>query len=214
MESKLMETKSGNDLTDDKFVSQFNQVDAAALMSTLKKAKLCAQKVHFERRTRTLKQIGLSAAKFSKLVQIGRDTRFDDPAVQSLLPSGFSVLYALSLLSDEQWKKALNEKLIFPTVTRSAVDRLRRGPLPKKPRSLPAWLFLGISADKDMTPANKSRLEAAILKICEQEGAELIPHRGPRGSDRISEGLRQTRSPSISPVDTLVATEEAGDDQG
>lgn len=209
-----METKSGNDLTDDKFVSQFNQVDAAALMSTLKKAKLCAQKVQFEHRTRTLKQIGLSAAKFSKLVQIGRDTRFDDPAVQSLLPSGFSVLYALSLLSDEQWQKALDEKLISPTVTRSAVDRLRRGPLPKKPRPLPAWLFLGIFADKDMTPSHRSRLEEAILKICEQEGAELIRHDRPPGNDSISEGLKQTRSPPISPVDTLVATEGAGDDQG
>ena len=209
-----MKTKSDNDLTDDNFVSQFIQLDADALTSTLKKAKLCAQKNdRFENPKGTLKRIGFSAAKFSKYVQIGRCTRFDDPFVRSLLPSEFTILYPLSQFSDEQWKKALDEKLISPTVTRSAVDRFRRGPLPKKPRTLPAWLFLGISADKDMTPSHRSRLKEAILKICEQEGAELIPHGGPRGSDSI-EGLRQTRSPSISPVDTIVATEGADDDQG
>ena len=210
-----METNSEHHLTDDEFVSRFKQHHMDTLTTTLELAKLCAQKDdRFENPKETLKRIGFSAAKFSKYVQIGRCTRFDDPSVRPLLPSEFTVLYALSQLSDEQWKKALDEKLISPTVTRSAVDRFRRGPLPKKPRTLPAWLFLGISADKDMTPAHRSRLEEAILKICEQEGAELIRHDGPRGSDSISEGLRQTRSPPISPVDTLVATEGAGDDQG
>lgn len=210
-----METNSEHHLTDEKFVLQFNECRAQSLIDTLRLAKLCAQKDdRFENQKGTLKRIGFSAAKFSKYVTIGRCTRFDEPAIQSLLPPEFTILHSLTQFSDEQWKKAIDERLISPTVTRSAVDSFRRGPLPKKPRTLPAWLFLGISADKDMTPSHRSRLKEAILKICEQEGAELIPHDGPRGSDSISEGLRQTRSPSISPVDTLVATEGADDDQG
>jgi len=210
-----METETDNGLTDEQFVTQFNHCRALSLTGTLKLAKLCAQKGdRFENRKRTLKRVGFSAAKFSKHVTIGRCTRFDDPSVQPLLPPEFTILHTLVQLSDEQWKKALDEKLVSPTVTRSAVDRFRRGPLPKKSRLLPAWLFLGISADKDMTPAHRSRLEEAILKICEQEGADLIRHDWPPGNDSLSEGLRQTRSPPISPVDTLVATEGAGDDQG
>jgi hypothetical protein len=71
-----------------------------------------------------LRAARMSKANFRKLVGIGRDQRLR--RIEALLPPGFSIIYEVSLLSDEVFKEAVNAGVIHPHVRRGEIEALRK----------------------------------------------------------------------------------------
>jgi hypothetical protein len=92
----------------------------------------------------------------------------------------------LTRLDDEHWQEAIRRNLISPTVTRNTINSLRQGADPKKSKSLPSWLLMGISAPAGFSDEDESRLQEKILTICEESGVQLFR----RDKSRAAKGAR------------------------
>ena len=71
-----------------------------------------------------LRTAQMSKSTFMKLVTIGRDERLR--RVKDLLPPGFSVIYALSQLSNEDFNDSVQAGIIHPQVRRAEIEALRK----------------------------------------------------------------------------------------
>ena len=103
-----------------------------------------------------LRTAQMSKSTFMKLVTIGRDERLR--RVKDLLPPGFSVIYALSQLSNEAFNNSVQAGIIHPQVRRAEIEALRKpsateGTGPVEATDLPAAL-------KKMAPGG--RLEFVV----------------------------------------------------
>jgi hypothetical protein len=159
--------------SDEEFVATFKKISGPSpVVITLKLAKLCAAKKSFSAERLTLRKLKLSASKFSKYAQIGRDRRFDDPAVRRQLPAkaGYSILYALSLLDEEQWHRGF-DGIITPRTTRAEVDALRTGIHTKKrARTRSESFFASVTIPKRATENDIADFRAALISLCEEKG--------------------------------------------
>ena len=96
-------------------------------------------------------------ATFSKFVRIGTDTRLHGPDVQRLLPTHYTTVYHISLLTDEELKQAIAENVIHPEMMRDHLQKWRNAyrerfvvaPSPKEAASNSAVVGLRIDQTKD-----------------------------------------------------------------
>jgi hypothetical protein len=92
---------------------------------------------------------------FSKFVQIGTDTRLYAPDIQRLLPPHYTTMYAVTLLTDQELKRAIAEKVLHPDIKRNQLQRwLNRHRAPriagaKEAASDPAVASAPIAATQD-----------------------------------------------------------------
>jgi hypothetical protein len=92
-------------------------------------ARLCAQaseQLTVAQRSELMPELPFGEATFSKFVQIGTDTRLNAPEVQRLLPPHYTTTYAVTLLTDEELKEAIAEKVIHPDMQREELQRWRK----------------------------------------------------------------------------------------
>ena len=125
-------SETGNNLTVDLLPGSRGYPGQAHSLKPSKLAALCAAKKSFSAEKLTLQKVKLSASKFSKYAHIGRDRRFDEIRDQLPKKAGYSVLYAMSQLSDEQWQRGFDEGIINPRSSRSDIDAFRTGSLELK----------------------------------------------------------------------------------
>jgi hypothetical protein len=64
-------------------------------------------------------------ATFSKFVRIGTDIRLQTPEIQRLLPPHYTAMYLVTLLTDEELKQAIAEKVLHPDMTRAQLQKWR-----------------------------------------------------------------------------------------
>ena len=88
--------------------------------------RLCAEanaRLTATEKSELMPSLPFGEATFSKFVRIGTDTRLHVPDVQRLLPAHYTTTYHISLLTDEELKQAIAEKVICPDMKR---DHLRK----------------------------------------------------------------------------------------
>jgi hypothetical protein len=165
-----------DNLSDEKFIAEFKRIrgpDPAAI--TLKLAALCAAKKSFSAEKSTLSKLKLTPSKFSKYAQIGRDRRFN--AIRNQLPkkAGYSVLYAMTQLSDEQWRDGFENGIISPQSSRSEIDAFRTGVAREKAsRSRSERYFAAVTIPPKTSAKDKDGFRAALISLCENVGFEAV----------------------------------------
>jgi hypothetical protein len=91
-------------------------------------ARLCAEanaRLTITRKSELMPKLPFGEATFSKFVRIGNDARLHAPEVQSLLPPHYTTTYAVTLLTDQELKQAISEKVICPDMKREQLQRWR-----------------------------------------------------------------------------------------
>lgn len=73
-------------------------------------------------------QLDFSSDTAQRLMAIARDQRLSNPAHVRFLPRSYSTLHELTKLSDEQFSRGIEEKIINPDMERREVERLRPRP--------------------------------------------------------------------------------------
>jgi hypothetical protein len=168
--------EADGNLTDEKFVAAFRRISGPSdLNITLKLATLCAAKQFFSAAKLTLQRLKLNESKFSKYVQIGRDRRFDE--IRERLPekAGYSVLYAMSQLNEEQWQRAITGGVINSRSSRSEIEAFRTGIPKKKPaRNEAGPFFAGVKILKGTGDKDKEKFRADFISLCERAGFEAV----------------------------------------
>ena len=103
------------------------------LEEIMKVARLCAEanaRLTAAEKSELMPSLPFVEATFSKLVQIGNNARLQKPEIQQLLPPHYTTMYALTLLTDEEWALAITGKVIHPDLKREELQEWRRS-LPK-----------------------------------------------------------------------------------
>ena len=100
-------------------------------------ARLCAEasvRLTSAQKRDLMQALPFGETAFSKLAQIGTDTRLHVPEIRRLLPPHYTTAYAVTLLTDEELKRAIAENVIYPDMKRAELQRWRnsRRKLPKK----------------------------------------------------------------------------------
>ena len=96
-----------------------------ALLST---ARLCAEagaRLTTAQKLELIQVLPFGQTTFSKFVQIGTDTRLNAPDIKRLLPPHYTMLYAVTSLTDEELKQSIAEKVIHPDMKRDDVQKWR-----------------------------------------------------------------------------------------
>ena len=89
-------------------------------------ARLCAEasaRLTAVQKRELIQALPFGDTAFSKFVQIGTDTRLYAPDIQRLLPPHYTTTYAVTLLTDEELKRAIAEKVIYPDMKRNQLQR-------------------------------------------------------------------------------------------
>ena len=170
----LAETDSN--LTDEEFIARFKKISGpSSHVITLKLAALCAAKKSFSAEKLALQKVKLSASKFSKYAQIGRDHRFDEIRNQLPKKAGYSVLYAMSQLNNEQWQRGFDDGIINPRSSRSDIDAFRTGvSRAKAARNQSAPFFAAVTIPQKVRDQDKANFRAAFISLCEEAGFEAV----------------------------------------
>jgi hypothetical protein len=85
-------------------------------------ARLCAEadaRLTTAQKLELIEALPFGAATFSKLLRIGTDTRLHTPGIQRLLPAHYTITYAVTLLTDEELKLAIADKVIHLDMNRA-----------------------------------------------------------------------------------------------
>ncbi|MGX4802077.1 hypothetical protein [Bradyrhizobium guangdongense] len=166
--------ESGLALTDEEFIKKFRKLSGPSPLKTaLSLAALCAAKTSFSAMGLTLKRVGLSSSKFSKYSQIGRDPRIEKIKGQLPAKAGYSVLYALSRLTDDEWQRGFGEEIITPQSSRSEIEAFRTG-VPRKSyaRVERVPFFASVTVTESKSAKEIEKLRAALISLCEEFGCE------------------------------------------
>ena len=70
-----------------------------------------------------VQQLPFKQPAFSKLSQIGKDTRLHAPEVVRLLPPHYSIVYLLTKLTDDELESAVKEGVINPDMKRAELQK-------------------------------------------------------------------------------------------
>lgn len=174
---QISPAKTDDSPSDEKFIAEFRRISGPSpLVKALKLALLCATKSSFSAERSTLRKLKLSKSKFSKYARIGGDRRLDE--LRSRLPdnAGYSVLYAMSLLNDEQWKRGFKDGIISPRSSRSEIDAFRTGvPVAGKTApNPPVPFFAAVTIPDKVGDKAKEEFRAALIALCEGVGFEAV----------------------------------------
>ena len=92
-------------------------------------ARLCAEasaRLTALQKRELIQALPFGDSAFSKFVQIGTDTRLYAPDIQRLLPPHYTTVYAVTLLTDEELKRAVVEKVLHPDMQRAQLEKWHR----------------------------------------------------------------------------------------
>ena len=132
-----------------------------ATASIMEVARLCAEandRLSPSDKKQLLEAIPFSPPTFSKLAQIGTDRRLQSMRVQKLLPPNYSIMYSVAQLEDADFKTAIKEGIVNPTLKRADLQKWledkNRGDKPPKLRTmkLPDVFFAAIRLPKELSP--------------------------------------------------------------
>ena len=88
-------------------------------------AGLCAEanaRLTAPQRSELMAYLPFGPVTFSKFAQIGSDIRLHAPDIQRLLPPHYTTVYAVTLLTDEELRQAIAEKVICPDMKRNQLQ--------------------------------------------------------------------------------------------
>ncbi len=129
-----------------------------------------------------LRAAQMNRATFMKFVSIGRDERLK--SIKELLPPGFSVIHAVSQLSDEAFKEATEAGIIHPQVRRSEIEALRKpgtskesvtqAELPAAVRDLTAGGRCEFLVPKDIDAGRFAQVKQALGALTKKFGIEIV----------------------------------------
>ena len=91
-------------------------------------ARLCAEanaRLTTAQKLELIQVLPFGQTTFSKFVQIGTDTRLNAPDIKRLLPPHYTMLYAVTLLTDEELKQSIAENVIHPDMKRDDLQKWR-----------------------------------------------------------------------------------------
>ena len=91
-------------------------------------ARLCADantRLSEAKKQELMTSLPFGQATFSKFAKFGADTRLT-PEIQRLLPPRYTTMYAVSLLTNEEFDQAIVEKIIHPDLKREELEKWRR----------------------------------------------------------------------------------------
>lgn len=127
------------------------------------------------------------APTFSKLVQIGNDTRLPD--IRHLLSASYSSIYAVTQLSTVQLKQGIAKGEIHPGSRREDIEALRGKTFRHSKATLPidlepkvtlassavSWsTFAELRISSDFPSESRSPMERDLLEVAERYGAKLV----------------------------------------
>jgi hypothetical protein len=131
-----------------------------------------------------LDELPFSKATFVKLSQIGGDQRLRGIAEQ--LPASFSIIYEITLLSDEQFEQAVASNKIRPKVQRNEIIKLRNLDEPSNEsadenegaQELPAAKFEAGKLYKFQMPTDEAecgRIGKVLAKLTKKLAVAITP---------------------------------------
>jgi hypothetical protein len=100
--------------------------DYLGLTAMMEVARLCVEasnRLTAAQKLELIAKLPFGETTFSKLIQIGTDSRLHTPVVQRLLPADFTTIHAVALLKDEELSIAIAEKVIHPGMKRPELRR-------------------------------------------------------------------------------------------
>jgi hypothetical protein len=154
-----------------------------ATESILEVARLCAEandRLSAPDKKQLLEALPFSSPTFSKLAQIGTDRRLQSTRVQKLLPPNYSIIYSVAQLEDADFKTAIKEGIVNPTMKRADlqtwIEDRDPGDKPPKPRSvnLPNGFFAAIKLLKELSPREVERLNELLDQVRLEFNAEIV----------------------------------------
>lgn len=108
-------------------ITSYWQQSTAAILEAAASCKEASDALSSLEKKRLLARLPFSSSTFSKLVAIGGDSRIANPKIRQLLPPSFSSMYEVTLLNDDQLKRAVKERLLSPHTKRAAISKWREG---------------------------------------------------------------------------------------
>jgi hypothetical protein len=82
-----------------------------------------SQRLTDAQKSELITKLPFGEATFSKLVQIGTDTRLHTKDVQRLLPPHYTTIYSVTLLEHHELKLAMSERIISPEMKRAGLQK-------------------------------------------------------------------------------------------
>jgi hypothetical protein len=108
------------------YASSIGECWYRGLTAMMEVARLCAEasnRLIAVQKSELIAKLPFGEATFSKLTQIGTDSRLHTPEVQRLLPAHYTTIYAVTLLNDEELSAAIAEKVIHTKIKRAELQR-------------------------------------------------------------------------------------------
>jgi hypothetical protein len=109
------------------YVSAINGEWQRGVDAFINAARLCAEanaRLTIAQKSVLIQGLPFGETAFSKFVQIGSDARL--PEIQRLLPPHYTTVYAVTLLTDEELKRAIAENVIYPDMKRAELQKWHR----------------------------------------------------------------------------------------
>jgi hypothetical protein len=143
--------------------------------SILETARLCAEanaKLPKKEKHALLAELPFEHPTFSKLAKIGSDPRIHADSIKGLLPPSYSIMYALSSLSDEQLQHAVDSGVLHPKATRTDIESLSE----QEQERLDArpLMFGHIQAPHDWASDKLDQLEQELHELMSVHGATFV----------------------------------------
>ena len=174
--------------------------------------RLCAEanaRLTATEKSELMPSLPFGEATFSKFVRIGTDTRLHGPDVQRLLPTHYTTVYHISLLTDEELKQAIAENVIHPEMMRDHLQKWRNAyrerfvvaPSPKEAASNSAVVGLRIDQTKDAVQSD------ALPSTTRDDNRTMQDERAAASKDAPAPGSVATAAETKGPL-----TRPPGDD--
>lgn len=154
-----------------------------ATASIMEVARLCAEandRLSRPDKRQLLEAVPFSPPTFSKLAQIGTDRRLQSTRVQKLLPPNYSIIYSVAQLEDAEFKTAIKEGIVNPTLKRAELEKWLedRNPGDKQPKprtvNLPDVFFAAIRLPEELPPEQMNHLNKLLDQLRLEFNVEII----------------------------------------
>ncbi len=154
--------------------------------SILETARLCTKangQLTKDGRKQLVQLLSFSPSVFSKLVKIGEHALLHQDQVKSLLPPNYTIMYALSQLSDAELQAAVDAGAISPVMSREDVVLLQKrkeGDEAAEGETAKALVLATLKVPVDFDDERKEELEAALEQLQAKFGFSIAR---PRDAD-------------------------------
>ena len=167
------------------YAKQINTCWRKTTESVLETGSLCAEAKNSvgENNKALIKKLDFSAATFSKLVTIGERRELYSSEMKARLPSNYTIVYELAKLSEDDLKRAVNEGVVKPAMTRATLQDWRGVGSKVSDEHEVVFGTLLIPVDYDM--GMKKQLEAELDKLKAKFAFEFERPRDPLLEERI-----------------------------